>query len=204
MAEIESKVDSVTNINGIEKMLKLTSNVSSTNMHMFDKDCKLRKYANVEEIIEDFYIVRLEMYSKRKKQLIKDLEHKLVKLSNRAKYILATLDGSVDLRRKNASAVHELLTSKGYDLLDGDFKYLIKMPMDSVTQENVDKILKEKSDAETELEILKKTTLETMWLSELKILQKDYQSYKTLREKIQMGSIVSAKKVVKKKIIKKK
>lgn len=204
LAEIESKVDSVTNINGIEKMLKLTSNVSSTNMHMFDKDCKLRKYANVEEIIEDFYIVRLEMYSKRKKQLIKDLEHKLVKLSNRAKYILATLDGSVDLRRKNASAVHELLTSKGYDLLDGDFKYLIKMPMDSVTQENVDKILKEKSDAETELEILKKTTLETMWLSELKILQKDYQSYKTLREKIQMGSIVSAKKVVKKKIIKKK
>ena len=204
LAEIESKVDSVTNINGIEKMLKLTSNVSSTNMHMFDKDCKLRKYANVEEIIEDFYIVRLEMYSKRKKQLIKDLEHKLVKLSNRAKYILATLDGSVDLRRKNASAVHELLTSKGYDLLDGDFKYLIKMPMDSVTQENVDKILKEKSDAETELDVLKKTTLETMWLSELKNLQKEYQSYKTLREKIQMGSIVSAKKVVKKKIIKKK
>tara|TARA_B110000008_G_scaffold279796_1_gene328698 strand:+ start:70 stop:3558 length:3489 start_codon:yes stop_codon:yes gene_type:complete len=204
LADIESKVDSVTNINGIEKMLKLTSNVSSTNMHMFDKDCKLRKYANVEEIIEDFYIVRLEMYSKRKKQLIKDLEHKLVKLSNRAKYILATLDGSVDLRRKNASAVHELLTSKGYDLLDGDFKYLIKMPMDSVTQENVDKILKEKSDAETELDVLKKTTLETMWLSELKNLQKEYQSYKTLREKIQMGSIVSAKKVVKKKIIKKK
>jgi len=204
LEEIESKVDPITNINGIEKMLKLTSNVSSTNMHMFDKDCKLRKYTSVEEIIEDFYDVRLEMYSKRKKQLIKDLEHKLVKLSNRAKYILATLDGSVDLRRKNASAVHELLTSKGYDLLDGDFKYLIKMPMDSVTQENVDKILKEQSDAETELEILKKTTLETMWLSELKILQKDYQSYKIIREKIQMGSVSSAKKVVKKRIVKKK
>ena len=204
LEEIESKVDPITNINGIEKMLKLTSNVSSTNMHMFDKDCKLRKYTSVEEIIEDFYDVRLEMYSKRKKQLIKDLEHKLVKLSNRAKYILATLDGSVDLRRKNASAVHELLTSKGYDLLDGDFKYLIKMPMDSVTQENVDKILKEKSDAETELDVLKKTTLETMWLSELKILQNDYQSYKIIREKIQMGSVSSAKKVVKKRIVMKK
>jgi DNA topoisomerase-2 len=203
LEDIESKVDSVTNINGIEKMLKLTSNISSTNMHMFNKDCKLRKYASVEDIIEDFYDVRLEMYSKRKKQLIKDLEHKLVKLSNRAKYILATLDGSVDLRRKNATAVHELLTSKGYDLLDGDFKYLIKMPMDSVTQENVDKILKEKSDAETELEILKKTTLEAMWLSELECLQKEYNSYKKVRESIQNGETKQTKKVVKKKVVKK-
>ena len=203
LEDIESKVDSVTNINGIEKMLKLTSNISSTNMHMFNKDCKLRKYASVEDIIEDFYDVRLEMYSKRKKQLIKDLEHKLVKLSNRAKYILATLDGSVDLRRKNATAVHELLTSKGYDLLDGDFKYLIKMPMDSVTQENVDKILKEKSDAETELELLKKTTLEAMWLSELEHLQKEYNSYKKVRESIQNGETKQTKKVVKKKVVKK-
>ena len=144
------------------------------------------------------------MYSKRKKQLIKDLEHKLVKLSNRAKYILATLDVSVDLRRKNATAVHELLTSKGYDLLDGDFKYLIKMPMDSVTQENVDKILKEKSDAETELEILKKTTLEKMWLSELECLQKEYNTYKKLRESIQNGETKQTKRVVKKKVVKKK
>ena len=200
--DIENKVDSVTNINGIEKMLKLTSNISSTNMHMFNKDCKLRKYASVEDIIEDFYDVRLEMYSKRKKQLIKDLEHKLVKLSNRAKYILATLDGSVDLRRKNATAVHELLTSKGFAILDGDFKYLIKMPMDSVTQENVDKILKEKTDAETELEILKKTTLEKMWLSELECLQKEYNSYKKIRENIQNGSVTTSK-VTKKRKIKK-
>lgn len=202
LEDIENKVDSVTNINGIEKMLKLTSNISSTNMHMFNKDCKLRKYASVEDIIEDFYDVRLEMYSKRKKQLIKDLEHKLVKLSNRAKYILATLDGSVDLRRKNATAVHELLTSKGFAILDGDFKYLIKMPMDSVTQENVDKILKEKTDAETELEILKKTTLEKMWLSELECLQKEYNSYKKIRENIQNGSVTTSK-VTKKRKIKK-
>lgn len=202
LEDIESKVDSVTHINGIEKMLKLTSNISSTNMHMFNKDCKLRKYASVEDIIEDFYDVRLEMYSKRKKQLIKNLEHKLVKLSNRAKYILATLDGSVDLRRKNAATVHELLTSKGYDLLDGDFKYLIKMPMDSVTQENVDKILKEKSDAEKELEILKKTTLEKMWLSELEYLQKEYNNYKKIRESIQNGSVTTSK-VTKKRKIKK-
>ena len=203
LADIESKVDSVTGINGVEKMLKLTSSVSSTNMHMFNKDCKLRKYATVEDIIDDFYDVRLETYSKRKKHLIKDLENKLVKLSNRARYIQKNLDGTIDLRRKKADEVNALLTGMEFVKIDGDFKYLIKMPMDSVTQENVDKIMKEKGDAETELDVLKKTTLEKMWLSELDTLKKEYEKYKAVRESIQKGEVKTAAKKVKKRVIKK-
>ena len=203
LAELEEKVDPTTNLNGVQKLLKLTSSVSSTNMHMFDKDCKLRKYGSVEQIIDDFYDVRLSTYSKRKKQMIIDLEKLLVKLSNRAKYILATLDGSVDLRKKNAQLVKELMTSKGFDLIDGNFNYLIKMPMDSVTEENVEKILKEKTDAENELNKLKKTTLETMWLSELETLQNEYKKYKVTRENIQKGASTNNVKKVKKRVIKK-
>ena len=204
LAELEEKIDPVTNINGVEKMMKLSSSISSTNMHMFDKDCKLKKYNSVEEIINDFYDVRMATYSKRKKQMIVDLEKLLVKLSNRAKYILATLDGSVDLRKKNATSVKELMTSKGFDQLDGNFNYLIKMPMDSVTEENVEKILKEKTDAERDLNKLKKTTLETMWLSELEVLQSEYKKYQLLRESIQNGAISSSNvKKVKKRVLKK-
>lgn len=197
LEEYESKVDSVTGINGVEKLLKLTSSVSSTNMHMFNRDCKLRKYASVEEIIDEFYDVRLDLYGKRKQYMLNELQHKLLKLSNRARYILATLDGSVDLRRKNATVVHDLLTSMEFALIDGDFKYLIKMPMDSVTQENVDKIMKEKGDAEKELEILQKTKLETMWLSELDTLKSQYEKYKEHRAQIQNGVVKSSVKKVK-------
>lgn len=197
LEEYESKVDSVTGINGVEKLLKLTSSVSSTNMHMFNRDCKLRKYGSVEEIIDEFYDVRLDLYGKRKQYMLNELQHKLLKLSNRARYILATLDGSVDLRRKNATVVHDLLTSMEFALIDGDFKYLIKMPMDSVTQENVDKMMKEKGDAEKELEVLQKTKLETMWLSELTILKKEYEKYKEHRAQIQNGIVKSSVKKVK-------
>ena len=38
----------------------------------------------------------------------------LKKLSNRAKYILAVLDGSVDLRKKTTIQVTELLESRGF------------------------------------------------------------------------------------------
>ena len=204
LAELEAKIDPQTNLNGIQKLLKLSSSVSSTNMHMFDKECKLKKYGSVEQIIDDFYDVRLETYSKRKKQMIVDLEKLLVKLSNRAKYILATLEGSVDLRKKNAATVKELMISKEFDQMDGNFNYLIKMPMDSVTEENVEKIVKEKTDAEKQLNKLKKTKLETMWLSELETLQSEYKKYQLVREKIQKGESSTSVKKVKKRVVKKK
>ena len=115
------------------------------------------------------------------------------------------MSGTVDLRKKNSHQVTEMLTSKGFVMIDGDFKYLIKMPMDSVTEENVESIMKEKENTETELDKLKSTTLEKMWSNELDKLLKEYSSYKQKREKIQNTKTSSAKKNVKKmKIIRKK
>ena len=199
--ELESNIDPTNGINGIERLLKLSTTVSTTNMHMFNKDSKLHKYTSVEEIIDEFYDVRITMYGKRKAYMVDALKNKLVKLSNRAKYIMASLDGSVDLRKKNSQMVTELLTGKGFVTIDGDFKYLIKMPMDSVTEENVERILKEKGDAEIELTALNKTTLEQMWLRELDVLRTEYGVYKKKREYIQAGSVKTTE--PKKRVIKK-
>jgi DNA topoisomerase-2 len=177
-------------INGVEKLLKLTTTVSSTNMHLFNRDCKLKKYTTVPEIIDEFYSIRLETYAKRKEAQIAEMRRLLVKLSNRAKYILANLDGSIDLRRKSATQVMEMLEAMSFDKIDGDFKYLVKMPMDSVTNENVANILKEKETTESELAALIATTLEKMWLNELDVFDKEYDVYKKSREALLQGSTV--------------
>jgi DNA topoisomerase-2 len=174
----------------IVKLLKLATTVSTTNMHMFDAECKLHKYASVEEIIDAFYDVRLKTYQKRKDALIVAMRSLLVKLSNRARYILDVLSGAVDLRKKTNLQVTELLSGMKFDLIEGDYKYLIKMPMDSVTEEHVAKIVKEKADTERELEVLLATTLEQMWMKELDAFVGEYAGYKAKREKIQQGSPV--------------
>lgn len=198
LVEFESAVDDL-GVNGIEKLLKLTTTMSTTNMHMFNNEFKLHKYAKVEEIIDDFYHVRMGVYEKRKISLVKEMQKKLVKLSNRAKYILETLEGTVDLRRKNAQQVTDLMVARKFDMLDGDYKYLIKMPMDSVTQENVAHIIKEKEETEKELEILKATTLEKMWLLELDDFEREYAVYKKRRNKQETTiKITKVKKVAKK------
>ena len=192
-------------INGVEKMLKLHTTLSTTNMHMFDKDCKLHKYKNVHEILQAFYNVRLDIYEKRKQYLLNDMRNKLVKLSNRAKYIQETLTGTIDLRRMKSNAVNELLTNKQYAKIDDDYKYLIKMPMDSVTEENVAQIMKEKETTEKDIDVLSKTRVQTLWSRELTKLETEYDKYKQQREKIQT-TVVETKKSktgTKKKVIRK-
>jgi DNA topoisomerase-2 len=194
LEELEATVDA-NGCNGLMKTLKLFTTVSTTNMHMFDSNIKLHKYNSVEEIIEDFYNIRLSNYQKRKDHLVADMEKKLVKLSNRARYIQETLAGTIDLRRKTAEQVTQLLSGLKFALIEGDFKYLIKMPMDSVTQENVESIMKEKENTEQELAVLKATPLEKIWLNELDVLDTKYDVYKKHREEIQKGGMTSVKKV---------
>jgi len=183
LAELEGQVKD--GMNGVERLFKLTTTISSTNMHMFNSKCKLHKYGSIEEIIDDFYGVRIETYRKRKEYLVEDMRRLLMKLSNRARYILGVLDDSIELRKKSGEQVTAMLESKGFDKLDGDYKYLVKMPMDSVTNENVQIILKEKEETEKKLDMLIKTSVEKMWIGELDVLEKEYAKYKGYREKLQ-------------------
>jgi len=184
--------------NGLEKLLKLYTTNSTSNMHLFDADDTLHKYEKVSDIIDAYFEVRLQLYQTRKDYMIDALERDLVLLSNKAKYIQENLDGTIDLRKKKKDQVVAMLEVKGYDKIDGDeeYKYLVKMPMDSVTEENVERLLKEKGNKESELEIIKKTTINKMWLSELEVLKDNYLEYKEERTRLMNGEESGKKKKV--------
>jgi DNA topoisomerase-2 len=185
--------------NGLEKLLKLYSTSSTTNMNLFNSEDKLKKYESVEEIIDDYFDIRLEYYEDRKDFMIESLEKELMILSNKAKYIQELLNGTIDLRKKKKQEIVDMLQDKEYDTIDGDeeFKYLVRMPMDSVSEENVDKLLKDHHSKQDELDRIKATTIQQMWLSELEILENEYQEYQKEREQAQIGDVkVSKKKTV--------
>lgn len=194
---------------GIEKVLKLTTTCTSTNMHLFDANDKLKKYDTVEAIIDDYFVTRLSLYGKRKDFMIHALERELKLLSNKAKYIQENLDGTIDLRKKNKEQIKLMLA--GYDVLDGDsdYKYLTKMTMDSVTDENVAKLFAEHAQKQRELDTVKATTDRQMWSSELEKLKNEYVLYKEERQRLMAGSEKekdkekTKKKVVSKGVLKK-
>lgn len=187
--------------NGVEKLLKLYTTNTTTNMHLFDAEDILHKYEKVSEIIDAYYATRLKLYGTRKEYMIDALEKELVMLSNKARYIQENLDGTIDLRKKKREEVNEMLESKGYDQMDqdSDYKYLVRMPMDSVTEENIAKLLKNKGDKETDLERVKTTTIQQMWKSELDLLKVQYLEYKEERARLMTGEEIKKKKAIVKK-----
>jgi DNA topoisomerase-2 len=195
--------------NGLEKLLKLYSTSSTTNMNLFNAEDKLTKYDSVEEIIDDYFGIRLSYYNDRKMNLIENLEKELLIMSNKVRYIQEVLGGTIDLRKKKKQEITNLLQGKKYDIMeeDDEYKYLVRMPMDSVSDENVEKLVAEHRSKSTELERIKNTTIQQMWLTELDILENEYKEYQKERALAQQGDVKPTKKksVIKvtKKVVKK-
>jgi DNA topoisomerase-2 len=179
--------------NMLEKVLGLYTTQSTTNMNLFDAREKLVKYSSAEEIVDSYSITRLEFYMKRKDALMAALRKELMVLSNRARYITEILEDKIDLRRKTNKQLVELLKERKYDMVDAKdkgegegeeaepsgqgYKYLLKLPMDSVSEENVQKLLNEKQKKEKELEELSSKTVKQMWMKDLEELEVEYNKF---------------------------
>jgi DNA topoisomerase-2 len=189
--------------NGVHKLLKLCTTNTTNNMHLFDANDKLKKYASVADIIDDYFVVRLSLYQTRKDYMIAAIQRELLLLDNKAKYVQELLDGTIDLRKKTKDIVHELLVQKGYAMIESDYKYLTRLPMDSVTEENVNHLSKDLANKQRELGQIQTTTIHQMWSADLDKLRGEYLEYKETRNRLMCGGGEPKKKVLKKQNAKK-
>jgi len=83
------------------------------------------------------------------------------------------------MRRKTREVIHDILVKRSYEHIHGDdeFRYLLKMPMDSVTDENVTKLLVERDSKMAEHGKLAETSVESLWTQDLDELEKEYRKW---------------------------
>jgi len=162
--------------NGLEKLLKLYATNTNTNMNLFNENDKLIKYNTVNEIIDGYYNVRLDYYEKRKNNLIQVLERELNILSNKARFISKSIVGEIDLRNKTEKQVIQMLKDLNFNIIDNDetYSYLVDMKMSSVCIEKVNKLNDDFINKQNELNEIKNTTIQQMWLNELNVLENEY------------------------------
>jgi DNA topoisomerase-2 len=172
-------VDADAGTNKLEKLLGLFTTQSTTNMNLFDAHEKLRKYATIYDIVEDYYVERLALYAKRKAAMLAQLANELRLLTNRARYIQEILDDKLELRRQTKEAIFAKMVAHNYEHIDGDteFKYLLKMPMDSVTDENVKNLLSDRDSKRTQHQQLADTSIEALWTRDLDELEVEYKKW---------------------------
>jgi DNA topoisomerase II len=183
--------------NMLEKKLKLFTTKSETNMWLFDKNQRLKKYNTVKEIIDEYIIERFDGYKRRKIYMIKELQRTVTLLSNKARFIEEQCQDVIDLRKKKKDVVIELLKTRNYDVIDEDieYKYLRQMKLEMVEEENLAKLRKEKEGKMNELEILKNISESKMWFNDIKKFEKDYDRYLIEREDRLFGKKTKKKKI---------
>ena len=154
------------------KQLKLKSSISLSNMHLFNDKEKLMHFKSIKDIIKTYYDVRIDYYDKRRTYMIKQLNHECDILKNKWLYIQELLNDTIDLRRKKSAEINIMLEKKNYIKIDETFNYLVKMSMDSVSEESVEELKRKFDFKQSQLKTLNETNINQLWLNDLTELKK--------------------------------
>lgn len=188
-------------VNEFEKMFKLTLSISTNNMYLYDGDLKMRKFETVEMIIDNFIEYRMQGYVERKKYLLNELLQKKIKLENQKRFIEEIINNKIDVRNKTKKYVIEILCDNNFAKINDDYDYLIELPIQSLTTEKVEKLVKDYNDAKQQYDILFAKNETELWLEDLNQFVISYNEFLIDRENKkdeEMGNGEAEKKEVKK------
>lgn len=191
--KMEDKYMAAAVAKGLEEMFKLFKPQSTTNLVAFDAHGRIHKYATVLDIIEEFYHVRLRYYEKRKQHQLEVMHKELAKMTNQAKFIQMIIDGKLVVSKKKKLVLVQELKKLGFtpfpkaddakkagenedvqededdsEEIEGsvsasDYDYLLGMAIWSLTQERVEKLLKQIGEKEEEIDTLIKLSPKDIW-----------------------------------------
>lgn len=186
---------------GIMKKFKLETTISTSNMHLFDAKGRIRKYETPLEVLEEFYSIRLDFYDRRKTSMLAKLQDQIKMLSNKTRFILSVIDGTLVVSNRKKQDILDQLVQDGYDIIlasskkskkqsnnddnSGDeldetadvnlsagYDYLLSMKIMSLTKERVEKLRAELQDREQEFRDLEAKSVQELWLADLDNLDK--------------------------------
>jgi DNA topoisomerase-2 len=83
----------------IIKKMKLSTTIQITNLVCFDHDKKLRRYLNVEEMLNEYYEIRLVHFEMRKEHMLRIIARDLEILDNKVRFILAVINEEIIIRK---------------------------------------------------------------------------------------------------------
>ncbi|XP_056367706.1 DNA topoisomerase 2-alpha [Oenanthe melanoleuca] len=182
---------------GLHKVFKLQTSLTCNSMVLFDHVGFLKKYDSPQDILKEFFELRLRYYNLRKEWLIGMLGAESAKLSNQARFILEKIDGKIVIENKPKKELIQVLIQRGYEsdpvkawkeaqnkdeeeeeeeqdndkepaaASGPDFNYLLNMPLWYLTKEKKDELCKQRDNKEKELENLKCKSASDLWKEDL-------------------------------------
>ncbi|KAK7541834.1 DNA topoisomerase 2 [Phyllosticta citricarpa] len=194
---------------GLEERFKLYKPIATSNLVAFDAQGRIQKYATELDILEEFYHIRLKFYEKRKQYMLDEMTKELNKLTNQARFIQMIIDNKLVVSKKKKLVIVAELKKLGFDPISkneaknqgegedvvdeedseedkepgsNDYDYLLGMAIWSLTQERVEKLLRQIGDKETEIDELIKKSPKDLWTTDLDEFVEEWETQEKLAE----------------------
>ncbi len=166
----DSKFGSFSDDEKLDK-LKLIKTISE-NYTCIDANNKVKVFNDTDEIFNYYYDVRLSFIDKRKKYMLDKLSQDINIAKSRQFYIIKVIEDKIHLKNKSkANIVEQISRFDEIIKYQDSYNYLINMPMHSVSTDTVDELIKKVQELETKYTELLNTSLEQLWLNDIKDLK---------------------------------
>lgn len=103
---------------GMLERFKLISSIATSNMVAFDPKGRIKKYAEINDIISDYYVVRLEYYQKRKDHMVTEFTNQLQKISSQARFVKMIIERELVVSNKKRAVLIDELRELDFPAFD--------------------------------------------------------------------------------------
>ena len=159
-------------IESLNKVFKLVKSLPE-NFTCIDENSRAKQFETVQDVLDNFIDIRLKFYQKRKDHLLKTMVDKLTQLASKYYFVKGVVEDKIIVnKRKKDNIVAQLEKFEKIKKVNGSYEYLLQMPIYQLTFERMEELKKLIEDGKDEYKKTKATTIQDMWLADLKELQK--------------------------------
>ena len=147
------------------KELGLVKTIHTSNMYLIGPKGAVKKYASPEEILCDYIELRTDLYKKRKAHLVRELESEIQWISTKLEFIKGVIHGSIKVLNEPLDSVKAQMRKRKFE--EEHVPKLLDIKTYNYTQEEVVKLEALCAKRQTDLHVLKSTSVVQMWKNNL-------------------------------------
>ena len=124
-----------------------TKYTNYSNMHLYNNKETICKYDTSDEILREFYGLRLIYYVKRKEHILKVFRKELDIFESKIRFIEGFIDGSIDIIKKEDDEIYKMLEEKNFPKFGNDenensfnYDYLLNMRIRTLTKTKIEEL----------------------------------------------------------------
>ena len=163
--------------NELENILKLTESkyTNYSNMHLYNNKGIICKYDSNEEIMKEFYLIRLVYYTKRKEYMLKTMQKELDIYRSKIRFIEEFISGEISILHKEDEEIEEMLVNRNFPKFGNDesnddtfnYEYLLNMKIKSLTKKKIEELKKLHDNKEAIYNDLSAKSEKELWKEDL-------------------------------------